>query len=79
MCGMCAARCPAELSSFQHCLAHSTDLREVWIPPSQRLAQTGEEIRKGKFEADLKKLKETELAELQERFKEMQATQGSSV
>jgi len=79
MCGMCAARCPAELSPFNIALLIRRTYGRYGIPPSHRLAQRLEEIRKGKFEADLKKLKETELSELQERFKEMQATKGASV
>jgi heterodisulfide reductase subunit C len=79
MCGMCAARCPAELAPFNIALL----IRRVYgshvIPPSPQLNQRLKEIREGKFKDELTRLKKSEITELQERYKELQATKGASV
>ena len=79
MCGMCAARCPAELAPFNIALLIRRMYGKHVIPPSPELSQRLEEIREGKFEAELSQLENTEQAELQERYKELQATKGASV
>ena len=79
MCGMCAARCPAELAPFNIALLIRRMYGKHVIPPSPQLSQRLKEIREGKFEAELNQLKKAEQAELQERFKELQATKGASV
>jgi len=79
MCGMCAARCPAELAPFNiamlvrrivACKAHQTP---------QYLAQRLDDIRKGMYSAELAKLKGMGKMELLECFREFQATKGEAV
>jgi len=79
MCGMCAARCPAELTPFNIALLIRRMYGKHLIPPSPQLAQRLKEIREGKFEEELNQLKESNQTELQERYKELQATKGASV
>jgi heterodisulfide reductase subunit C len=79
MCGMCAARCPAELTPFNIALLVRRIYGRYVIPPSPQLKQRLKEISEGKFEEELHRLKKTEKTELEERFKELQATKGASV
>ena len=79
MCGMCAARCPAELAPFNIALLIRRMYGAHAIPPSHQLNQRLKEIREGKFGQELDRLKKSELTELQERYKELQATKGASV
>jgi len=79
MCGMCAARCPAELAPFNIALLIRRMYGKHIIPSSPQLAQRLREIREGRFEQDLKQLKKMEKTELEDRFKELQATKGASV
>ena len=79
MCGMCAARCPAELTPFNIALLVRRIYGRHVIPPSPQLKQRLQEIGEGKFEEELHRLKKTEKAEIEERFKELQATKGASV
>ena len=79
MCGMCAARCPAELAPFNIALLIRRMYGKHVIPPSPQLSQRLKEIREGKFETELSRLKKAEQTELQERYKELQATKGASV
>jgi heterodisulfide reductase subunit C len=79
MCGMCAARCPAELAPFNIALLIRRMYGKYVIPPSPQLAQRLVEIKERKFEEELSRLKKSEVPELQERFKELQAKKGASV
>ncbi len=79
MCGMCAVRCPAELAPFNIALLIRRMYGKHMIPPSPQLRQRLEEIKEGKFEEELNRLKKTDKAELEERFKELQATKGEAV
>jgi len=79
MCGMCAVRCPAELTPFNIALLVRRIYGRHVIPPSPQLKQRLQEIGEGKFEEELHRLKKTEKAEIEERFKELQATKGASV
>jgi heterodisulfide reductase subunit C len=79
MCGMCAARCPAELTPFNIALLIRRIYGKHVIPPSPQLNQRLKEISEGKFEGELIQLKKSEMTKLQERYKELQATKGPSV
>ncbi len=79
MCGMCAARCPAELAPFNIALLIRRIYGRYVLPPSPQLDQRLKEIHEGKFENELKTLKKMKKAELEERFKQLQATKGASV
>jgi formate hydrogenlyase subunit 6/NADH:ubiquinone oxidoreductase subunit I/ferredoxin len=79
MCGMCAARCPAELTPFNIALLIRRMYGKHVIPSSPQLIQRLKEIKEGKFEEELNRLKKSDQAELQERYKELQATKGASV
>jgi heterodisulfide reductase subunit C len=79
MCGMCAARCPAELTPFNIALLIRRMYGKYVIPSSPQLIQRLKEIKEGKFEEELNRLKKSDQAELQERYKELQATKGASV
>lgn len=79
MCGMCAARCPAELAPFNIALlirrivgrkAHQT-------PPY--LAQRLDDIREGLYGAELDRLRAMSKEELLECYWEFQATKGKAV
>jgi heterodisulfide reductase subunit C len=79
MCGMCAVRCPAELTPFNIALLARRIFGRYKIPPSPQLNQRLKEIGEGKFNEELRKLKKMEKTKLEERFKELQATRGASV
>jgi len=79
MCGMCAARCPAELAPFNIALLVRRMYGKHIIPPSPQLLQRLKEIGEGKFEQELSRLKKSDQSELQERFKELQAKKGAAV
>jgi heterodisulfide reductase subunit C len=79
MCGMCAARCPAELAPFNIALLIRRIYGRHIIPLSPQLNQRLKEIREGKFEGELILLKKSDITELQERYKELQTTKGPSV
>jgi heterodisulfide reductase subunit C/ferredoxin len=78
-CGLCAARCPAELAPFNIALLIRRMVGRHLIQPSAQLAERLEEIKSGKFEKELQKLKNTEKSEIEKRYQELQATKGASV
>lgn len=79
MCGMCALRCPAELGPFNIALLVRRIYGKHVIPPSPQLIQRLKEIREGKFEDELNRLKKSDQAELYEKHKEFQAERGASI
>jgi heterodisulfide reductase subunit C len=79
MCGMCAARCPAELAPFNIALLIRRIYGKHIIQPSPQLVQRLKEIREGKFEEELNRLKKLHQTELEERFKKLQAEKGAAV
>jgi heterodisulfide reductase subunit C len=79
MCGMCAARCPAELAPFNIALLIRRMYGKHVIPPSPQLNQRLNEIKEGKFKEELERLKKTDKTELEDRFKDLQAKKGASV
>jgi heterodisulfide reductase subunit C len=79
MCGMCAARCPAELAPFNIALLVRRMYGKHGLPPSPQLNRRLREIEEKKFAEELNQLKKMETSELQERYRELQATKGASV
>ncbi|MBA7502812.1 Ion-translocating oxidoreductase complex subunit C [subsurface metagenome] len=79
MCGMCAARCPAELSPFNIALLIRRLYGRYVISSSPQLKHRLKEIKEGKFEDELKRLKTADRSELEKKFKELQATKGAAV
>jgi len=78
MCGMCAARCPAELSPYNIALLIRRMYGKHVLPPSPQLERRLNEISEGKFAEEIEHLKEADEAELIERFREFQATKGEA-
>jgi heterodisulfide reductase subunit C len=78
-CGLCAARCPAELAPFNIALLIRRLVGKHLIQPSPQLAKRLEEIQAGKYEKELQELKNTSQGEIEQKYKELQATKGDSV
>lgn len=79
MCGMCAVRCPAEISPFNIAMLARRMYGKYALPPSAALAQRLEEIKSGRYRAELEELKKADEASLAARFQELQASRGRSV
>jgi heterodisulfide reductase subunit C len=79
MCGMCAARCPAEISPFNVALLIRRIYGSHLIPKASHLTERLEDIREGKYQKELEALKSTDLEKLKERFSAFQATKGEAV
>jgi heterodisulfide reductase subunit C len=79
MCGMCAARCPAELAPFNIALLIRRIYGRHVLHRPMTLDQRLRDIREGRFSKDLLDLKTCGKAELEEKFKSLQATKGSAV
>lgn len=79
MCGMCAARCPAEISPFNVALLIRRIYGSHLIPKASHLTDRLEAIRDGKYREELETLKSTGLEGLKERFSTFQATKGEAV
>ena len=78
MCGMCAARCPAELSPFNIALLIRRMYGKHVLAASAQLRRRLNEIREGKFAEEIEHLKRADEAEVIGRFKEFQATKGEA-
>jgi heterodisulfide reductase subunit C len=78
-CGLCAARCPAELAPFNIALLIRRMVGRHLVQPSAQLAERLEEIKSGKYEKELQKLKNTDKSQIEKRYQELQATKGASV
>ena len=78
-CGLCAARCPAELAPFNIALLIRRMAGRHLVKPSVQLARRLEEIKAGKYEKELRELKNTEKSAIEKRYQELQATKGASV
>jgi len=79
MCGMCAARCPAELAPFNIALLIRRIYGRHVLHRPDTLDQRLKEIQEGRFSKDLLELKTSGKAELEDKFKALQATKGSAV
>lgn len=79
MCGMCAARCPGELAPFNIALLIRRIYGRHVLHRPETLDQRLKEIEEGRFSKALQELKTCGKAELEEKFKTLQATRGSAV
>ena len=79
MCGMCAARCPAELAPFNIALLIRRIYGKHVMASSPQLKLRLAEITEGKFEVKLKELKNSDKAQIENLFKELQASKGAAV
>jgi ferredoxin len=68
MCGLCAARCPAEEAQYNIAILARRLYGRYLAPRSEHLKQRLEEIEVGTFEAQLKELKQLSRDELVERY-----------
>ncbi len=79
MCGLCAARCPAEISPFNIALLGRRLYAKYVSPSIPHLIQRLMEIKDGKFKDAIDKLKMLDKSQLEQKFKEMQASKGAPV
>ena len=79
MCGMCAARCPAELSPFNIALLIRRIYGKHVKPPAPHLKERLKQITSGQYEHELELWKKSGAAEIEARYKELQATKGAAV
>ena len=79
MCGLCAARCLAEISPFNVTLLIRRIYGRHAVPPSPALQHRLNEIRTGTFDDELDVLKNADMETLKERYQAFQATRGASV
>jgi ferredoxin len=79
MCGLCAARCPAEISPYNIALFVRRLYGVHKRPPSPQLERRVGEIRDGVYAAEISALKRADAGKLQEIFNELQAGKGASV
>ena len=68
MCGLCVARCPAELVPPNVALLGRRLYGKYLAPPASHLSQRLQEIQAGIFQAELRELKALPLAELKARY-----------
>ena len=68
MCGLCAARCPAEEAQYNIAILARRLYGRYLAPRSEHLVERLEEIEAGKFDAQLEELKELSRDELVERY-----------
>jgi heterodisulfide reductase subunit C len=78
-CGLCAARCPAELAPFNIALLIRRMVGRHLLKQPVQLTERLQEIKSGKFEKELKELKNTDKSKIEKRYQELQATKGASV
>ena len=79
MCGMCAARCPAELAPFNIALLVRRMVGRKAHQTPAALARRLDDIREGVFGAELARLKALGKEDLLECYREFQATKGKAV
>lgn len=68
MCGLCAARCPAEEAQYNIAILARRLYGRYLAPRSQHLEERLEEIRNGKFNEEIQALKNMSLDELKARY-----------
>ena len=78
-CGLCAARCPAELAPFNIALLIRRLYGKHILPPSPQLAGRLEEIDSGMYQEQIDELRKMDQKEIEEIYKELQATKGAAV
>lgn len=69
MCGLCAARCPAEEGQYNIAILARRLYGRYLAPRSRHLEERLQEIREGKFEAEIERLKNLSREELVARYK----------
>ncbi|MBC7227246.1 MAG: 4Fe-4S dicluster domain-containing protein [Thermoflexales bacterium] len=69
MCGLCAARCPAEEAQYNIAILARRLYGRYLAPRSKHLEERLEEIRSGKFDAEIQALKNMSVEELKARYK----------
>ncbi len=69
MCGLCAARCPAEEPQYNIAILARRLYGRYLAPRSKHLEERLQEIRSGKFDAELCELKSLDSASLKNRYK----------
>jgi ferredoxin len=69
MCGLCAARCPAEEAQYNIAILARRLYGRYLAPRSEHLRERLEEIEAGTFDADLEELKGLDKEELVTRYK----------
>jgi hypothetical protein len=69
MCGLCAARCPAEEPQYNIAILARRLYGRYLAPRSEHLNVRVEEIQVGKFDSELSELKVMEMNALKERYK----------
>lgn len=69
MCGLCAARCPAEEAQYNIAILARRLYGRYLAPRSKHLEDRLEEIRNGKFDAEIQALKNMNTDELKARYK----------
>jgi heterodisulfide reductase subunit C len=79
MCGLCAARCPAELSPYNIALFIRRLYGTHTLQRSPELEKRIADIELGVYCTEIAALKTTENKKLQEMFNELQAKKGASV
>ena len=79
MCGLCAARCPAELSPHNIALFIRRLYGAHKLMKSTQLEKRVKDIEQGVYSAEMLALKKTDNKKLQEMFNELQAKKGASV
>ena len=79
MCGMCAARCPAELAPFNIAMLVRRMVGRKAHKTPATVAQRLQDIQSGVYSEELVRLKTLSKEDLIDRFKEFQATKGEAV
>lgn len=79
MCGLCAARCPAEISPYNIALLVRRLYGVHKLQRSPQLEKRVADIAAGVYSAEIEALKKTDNKKLQEKFNELQAKKGASV
>lgn len=77
MCGLCAARCPANIVPYHVAILCRRLYGKFLSPKSKHLEQRLEEIKRGKFEEELKQLMRAGERELRVKYVELQGGEPS--
>ncbi len=78
LCGLCAARCPADIAPFNIFLYIRRLTGRHLTPPSRDVAKRVEEITRGDFETELDRLMAAGKEELEAAFRGFQSTLAGS-
>jgi len=78
-CGLCAARCPGEIAPFNIALLIRRLYGKHILAPSPQLAKRLEEIDSGMYREQIDALRKMDQKEIEEIYKELQATKGAAV